>query len=173
MKVFDLSSNSEVMLYTLREVGQRVSPSGYMGESFMKDLMNNPEIVTPPPDHTINGTEYWKQESIEVWARAYQELVDIENEKRRIKLVEGKIAFTDLVEVLINQVNAVKRLNHRAYKHNRGNSLQDARRRLLVLDGGVDFVTGVLASVDLNYTDEQRISIHQAIREMKAAVDMQ
>lgn len=169
MKVFDLSTNSEVVLFTLREVGNKI---GFVGESKMKDLMNDPEIHTPPPDHTISGIDYWKQESIEPWAAASLESTNKENERRAIKLEEGKIAFTELIDLLIAEVKRVKRLNNSAYKHNRGNSLQDARMRLVTLQGGVDFVSSVLASVDLNYTDEQRVSIHQAIQEMKAAVQM-
>lgn len=169
MKVFDLSTNSEVVLFTLNEIARQCN---YAGEAVLKDLMNDPEIETPTPDHTINGTDYWKQNSVDLWKIAYDLFLNRENQRRATKLEEGKIAFTELIDILIKEVKRVKRLNHGAFKHNRGNSLQDARMRLVNLGGAVDFVTAVLASVDLNYTDEQRVSIHQQISEMKAAVQM-
>ncbi|QGJ90093.1 hypothetical protein HWC80_gp053 [Mycobacterium phage Indlulamithi] len=179
MKFVDLSQNppAEVTVLTLRDIAFKINGndastySGYARVSVLQNWHDDPEIETPAPDYTISEVDYWLPERVSEWDMLYSNEIQREEDRKAERLKKEKISKSDLIETLLDQAKDVERRNSRCYNHNRGNSMQDGRKRVLALEGAKDFVESMLGESSM--TKEQRTKWNELLSQAKAHVKMQ
>lgn len=176
MKFVDLSQDPprEVEVYTIMDVARKISGSSY-GSYSLRSILENwqaePEIQTPKPAFILSETEYWKPEQIVDWQQLYDAEVQREEERKAKKLLTVKHSLSELIDKLIDRATEVERRNRNCYSHNRGNSMQDGRRRVLAFEGERDFVFSLLG--DLPVPKDKRQKLSELVSQAKAHVKMQ
>jgi hypothetical protein len=174
MKFVDLSANppAEVTILVLREVAHRVEGKTYGANVvFFEGLVKNPEINTPAPDYTISNVDYWKPETVDkVWKPLYVKEIQMEQE-RKVRLLESStVTKMSLIDELIKAAEYVVKRNSRSGARQRGNTLADGRRRVMELEGQINFVDSLLSG---QMPKEKRIKLNAALAQAKSSVDMQ
>lgn len=175
MKFVDLSQDppKEVEVMTLREIAGKIS--GNYGSYHMNSVLTNwkddPEIDTPRPAFTINDVEYWKPEQCVEWQAVFEREMQREEDRKARRLEAVTLSKMSLVETLLDQATEVERRNSHCYTHNRGNSMQDGRKRVLELLGSIDFVNRVLG--DDSMPKDRRAKLNTLVSQAKSHVKMQ
>lgn len=140
----NLDNDPEIEVVDLTNLLRSTSLS-WQVKSEIEEWIDNPEIPTPKPALKVNGRWHWipTQENrnafVNLWA--IHEWLEAELSNRALEVVT--ITADVLLDQLLVFAKNIERRNSRAYKNNRGNSLQDARRRLSELDGAIQFVADV------------------------------
>lgn len=176
MKFVDLSANppKEVTVLTIREIAQKVNPGygSYALTSTFREWIENESIETPSPAYTINEEEYWKPEQVADWQSIYALEIEREEGRKAERLAAQTIPLNIIVERLLEKAEQVAKRNSTCYTHNRGNSMQDGRRRVLELSGAIDFVNFALLGNEV-MTKDQREKLNSFVAEAKSHVKMQ
>lgn len=176
MKFVDLSANppKEVTVLTIREIATQITGSNYGSYSLAATFQNwhdDEKVATPKPAYTISETEYWLPAQVAEWQKLHDEEIEKEEDRKAKKLAEQKISFNDIIEKLLERAEYVAQRNLGCYTHNRGNSMQDGRKRVLELLGMKEFTDILLGEHSM--TKEQRTKWRQSVDSAKASVKMQ
>ena len=176
MKFVDLSQDPpvEVTVYTIREVAQNMETGGMYYGSIISVLQNwhdDPEIASPKPVYTINETDYWKPEQVAAWSALYMTEKENEESRKAKKLETTSLTKASIMESLIELATHVENRNSHAYSHNRGNSMQDARKRTLSLEGSIEFAYKLMG--DDTVPKETRSRLNDLVAKAKKHCQMQ
>ena len=146
----------KVVLLRVWEVARAVDYSS----GRLADMIEDPEIATPPAEFSIGGSDYWTTESLPLW----KELVD-----KEIEAVNSKTYTKQaLAELVLVEAKKVKSQARRAYARGRGSYSKTAAREAITrVEGILAFVT---ALNDGNWIqpEDLRREIFKLITEAKA-----
>lgn len=165
MKFVDLSQNPPVTveLLELRNVAYKVADK--IDESYnstrvlhlFQNWRDNPAVDTPDPDYTIEGADYWNPQSVDVWKALYDTEIEKEDQRKLEMLSSKALSLNEIVNGLIDYIEVVERKNRSSYSHNRGNSLRDARLRILKAEGAIEIVNRLLGDVPMSSEQKERL----------------
>jgi hypothetical protein len=141
----------------------------------LESWVDDPEIPTPKPKIKVNGEWHW--EPTDSTKEKFKELIAIdawlEAEQRQRALESVGIRADVLTELLIGRIRRIEALNRRCGKHNRGNSLQDGRRRCIEMDANREFLGEVLNHLKIDLPVSKSHELNDLIRKAKDHVNVQ
>lgn len=175
MKFVDLSQTPpvEVSVYTLREIASRMPHVNYpyAVSTELQNWHDDPEIDSPTPAFTISEQDYWKPEQVEEWSQLRDKMCELEEIEKSKELEAVSLTKMQILDVVIARAKEVRSLNSGAYSHNRGNSMQDGRKRVLALQGEIRLLDQLLLPQLMPL--EKRKELNQIVSEAKSYVKMQ
>ena len=176
MKFVDLSANppKEVTVLTINEIAQKITGSSYGSYSLastFREWHDDENIETPSPAYTISEQDYWLPAQVADWQKLHDVEIERNEERKSKKLATEKISLNDIIEKLLERAEYVQRRNQGCYTHNRGNSMQDGRKRVLELLGMKELTDILLGEYSM--TKDQQRRWRQFVDSAKASVKMQ
>ena len=149
-KIANLDNDPSLEVVDLQHI-IRLTGMPWNVRSMMEEWVKDPKIPTPEPAIKINGEPHWV--ATDENKEKFMELLKIHDwlkaEREQRELGSVAVQADWIVDMLILKAHHIERQNSRCYKNNRGNSLQDGRRRIYELEGAIDFVKGILSANDL------------------------
>ena len=174
MKFVDVSANppKEVEVYTLSNIASKLQSALNMLHSNtlailakLNDWVDNPEIDTPTPDFVIGDIKYWYPKKIGMWIKTWEAMVSIEQREAVKALEESTLSRSNVIEYLIDLIAYYEKRNSSSASHNRGNSLRDARHRIVKAEGAIELVNRIHEQSRM--TAEQTARLEKALESAK------
>lgn len=156
--VFDLNGVAG-QIYRL---GNGLFSSRYEIERELRIMLNDKEIETPTPAFQLNETSVWDAAGVADWLKLYKERKAGEEKRHAEKLVQQNISLNDLLDKVISNAKSAASRNGRAYSHNRGNSLKDARIRVMELDGQWTLIGQFFDAAEIRIPTDKRTEYNEA-----------
>ena len=139
------------------------------------EWVEDENVPTPAPIIKVNGEWHW--EPTESNAKAFTELVAVnewlEAEQRQRALDSVVLQCSTIVDTLIELATFAEKRNARCYNRNRGNSMQDGRRRAIELSGMIDFMYNLLNKANVEVPQAKQREISNLYRKARDHVNMQ
>lgn len=172
--VTNLDDDPALEVVTLNKLLSEMGMAYYMRNT-ISEWVDNPEIPTPKPKIKVNGEWHW--EPTDSVKEKFKELVAIDQwldaEQRQRALESVGIRADVLTELFIKRAKEIERLNRRSGKHNRGNSLQDGRRRCIELDANKAMLGMILNHLQIDLPASKSHELNDTIRAAKDHVNVQ